>query len=509
MTSNTAEARYNKLKKDRQLYIDRAVQCAEVTLPYIMPPEGSKNQLLPTPWQSMGARGVNNLAAKMILGLLPPSEPFFKFDLAQHIFDEMSGGDNDIKASIEKNLVKAERAVMSEIDHKGDRIAAFELFKHLLITGNCATFTPVDSAMRVFTLDQYVCQRDPSGNLLLLIIREEVAISTLSDEIQEIIPEATSNDNGTANKDDDTVEIYTIVKRTGDVVTYQQEIGDKVLPGSAGISPADRSPYQALGWTRIDGEHYARSYCEEYLGDLQSLDGLSQSIIEGSAAMARLVFLRNPMGSTKLNAFKSANNGDIIDGVEGDINAVQVNKFADFQITHMTKKDLEERLSQAFLLNSSVTRNAERVTAEEIRFMANELEESLGGVYSVLSQEFQLPYLKRRVAAMIAQGRLPQLPKNLVQPTIIGGLDALGRSHEMSKAITFARASAELLGPEAVAAAMSHDRALKFVGVQTGFDAAALLKTPEEKAAEQQAERQRLAMETLGPEAMRQGRQQQ
>jgi hypothetical protein len=45
--------------------------------------------------------------------------------------------------------------------------------------------------------------------------------------------------------------------------------------------------------------------------------------------------------------------------------------------------------------------------------------------------------------------------------------------------------------------------------VQTGFDAAALLKTPEEKAAEQQAERQRLAMETLGPEAMRQGRQQQ
>ena len=55
---------------------------------------------------------------------------------------------------------------------------------------------------------------------------------------------------------------------------------------------------------------------------------------------------------------------------------------------------IQDRLSQAFLLNSSVQRNAERVTAEEIKFVASELESTLGGIYGVLTQEFQQPLLK-------------------------------------------------------------------------------------------------------------------
>ena len=426
---STAKERYVALEKDRQCFLDRAEQCAEVTLPYLMPPSGRRNQVLPIPWQGMGAKGVNNLASKMLLALMPPSEPFFKFDMDDAAFDQVTGGNADLRTEIENGLVRVERAIMTEIDIRADRIAAFEAFKQLIVSGNVATFVPMDKTMRVFTLNQFVSQRDPPGQFLLLIIKEEVSKNTLSDEVKALIASDILSADDSKKDEEDNVEIYTIVERKGDLVVYSQEIEDKVIPGSQGMAPLDRSPYQVLGWARIDGENYGRSYCEEYLGDLQSLDGLSQSLIEGAAAMARLVFLRNPMGTTKLDAFKKANNGDVIDGVEGDIVAVQVGKFADFKIVHEKEKNLEQRLSQAFLLHSSVTRNAERVTAEEIRFMATELEESLGGVYSVLSQEFQLPYLKRRVAAMTAQGRLPQLPKNLVMPTIVGGLDALGRSH--------------------------------------------------------------------------------
>ena len=66
-------------------------------------------------------------------------------------------------------------------------------------------------------------------------------------------------------------------------------------------------------------------------------------------------------------------------------------KFNDFRVAQESAQKIEERLAAAFLLNSSVQRDAERVTAEEVRFMAQELESTLGGVYSVLSQEFQLP----------------------------------------------------------------------------------------------------------------------
>ena len=398
----TAKARYGALKKDRQPYLERAEQCAEVTVPYLMPAEGKRNQVLPTPWQSLGARAVNNLASKLLLALMPPSEPFFRLDVADSVMNAASGGNPDARVEIENGLVAVERAVMSEVDQRADRISAFEAFKQLVVAGNVATYIPPDERMRVFPLNQYVSQRDPSGNLLLLIVREEVARATLSKEVAELVATEAPNKKGARVDDEDNVEIYTVVERQGDLATYHQEIEEVVIPDSKGMSPLGSCPYQVLGWSRVDGENYARGYCEEYLGDLQSLDGLAQALIEGAAAAARLVFLRNPMGSTKLDAFKKAGNGDVIDGQEGDISAVQVGKFADYRIVHDKEKNLEQRLSQAFLMSGSVTREAERVTAQEIRFMANELEESLGGVYSVLSQEFQLPYLKRRMATMTA-----------------------------------------------------------------------------------------------------------
>ena len=61
----------------------------------------------------------------------------------------------------------------------------------------------------------------------------------------------------------------------------------------------------------------------------------------------------------------------------------------------------------------SVQRDAERVTAAEVTLMANELENSLGGIYSILTQEFQLKYLKKDAHA-IRSGKAPKLPKRLV-----------------------------------------------------------------------------------------------
>ena len=49
---------------------------------------------------------------------------------------------------------------------------------------------------------------------------------------------------------------------------------------------------------------------------------------------------------------------------------------------------IEQRLSYAFLLNASVIRDSERTTAEEVRMTAQELQDSLGGIYGVLSQSF-------------------------------------------------------------------------------------------------------------------------
>ena len=49
------------------------------------------------------------------------------------------------------------------------------------------------------------------------------------------------------------------------------------------------------------------------------------------------------------------------------------------------------------MLQSSVQRDAERVTTEEIRYLAGELEDTLSGIYSILSQDFSCRMLIARL----------------------------------------------------------------------------------------------------------------
>ena len=117
---------------------------------------------------------------------------------------------------------------------------------------------------------------------------------------------------------------------------------------------------------------YGRGHCEAFLGDLKSLEGLTRAILEGSSASAKMLFLVSPSGTTRASAISKAPNGAIIEGNAGDVSVLQANKFADFRIAFETMNRIETRLQFAFLLNSSVQRQAERVTATEVQLVANE-----------------------------------------------------------------------------------------------------------------------------------------
>ena len=97
---------------------------------------------------------------------------------------------------------------------------------------------------------------------------------------------------------------------------------------------------------------------------------------------------------------------------------------------------MNKDLQFAFLLNASVQRQAERVTATEVQLIANELNDALGGVYGILTTEFQLPYINSKLAMLREQKLLPNLPKELVKTKIIVGMEALGRATDRIKITT-------------------------------------------------------------------------
>ena len=74
-----AQTRYDLMVPKRRAYEYRAEKVAAVTIPALFPPEGHDGEdTLRTPYQSVGARGVNNLSSKLLLTLLSSTAPFFR-----------------------------------------------------------------------------------------------------------------------------------------------------------------------------------------------------------------------------------------------------------------------------------------------------------------------------------------------------------------------------------------------------------------------------------------------
>ena len=80
----TARERYNQLSNNRSQFLNTAVECSKLTLPYLISDDLTTKQdhkKLLTPWQSVGAKAVVTLAAKLMLALLPPQTTFFKLQI--------------------------------------------------------------------------------------------------------------------------------------------------------------------------------------------------------------------------------------------------------------------------------------------------------------------------------------------------------------------------------------------------------------------------------------------
>lgn len=497
MSIGTAEQRYRQLEQTRQSYLDRARDCSELTIPSLIP-QDSHNETsdIYTPFQGIGARGVNNLASKLSLALMPPNSPFFRLMVEPYSLKDMVQ-DDAARTAMEQQLGEYERAVMSEIETSGDRVAVHEALKHLIVGGN-VLLQVGQNKTRVIHLDSYVVSRAPNGEVLEIVTVEHVSPNALDKA-------TAANITGKLEGDEKTVEIYTHVERKNDFYTVYQECKGTLISGSKGKYKKGNVPFLPLRFSRIDGEDYGRGFVEELLGDLRSLEALSQAIVEGAAAAAKVLFMVNPNGTTRMRTIAQAENTAIIEGNKNDVSVLQMDKFNDFKVAYQAMQGIEERLSQQFMLQSSVSRNAERVTAEEIRYLAGELEDTLSGIYSILSQEFQLPYINRKIDVLTKSKKLPKLPEEVVKPSIVTGMEALGRGHDLRKLDMFIQGMSQALGPEVLQQYVNLQDYIKRRATALGIETDGLIKSQEQISQEQQqAQMQQMAMQA-GPQAVQEG----
>ena len=488
---------YERMAASRSMYLERGRDSSRLTLPTLLPEAGNNAATrFVTPYQSVGARGVNNLASALLLSLLPPNAPFFRLVMDEAEERKIEGIDPKIRTEVEDSLSQVERSISKEIESSNMRVSLFEALKHLIVTGNSLLYLQEDGPVRVCRLDRFVVKRDPMGNAQCIILKETVAPMTLPENLRQLV--AAQSDSSS-----NTVEMYTKQEVVNDKeVEITQEIAGVPVEETKQRYKKDSAPFLALRMIRVDGEDYGRGYVEQYYGDLSSLEGLTKAIVEGSAAAAKILFLVNPNGTTRARTLAESPNGAIREGSANDVSVLQTAKASDFSVAFSAIKQIEDRLSYAFLLTESTIRNADRVTAEEVRLVTQSIEKQLGGIYSVLSQDFQLPMLNRVMQQMSKKKKLPKLPRDIISPTIITGVEALGRGSDLNRLDLYLAGIGQTLGPQAIQEYINVSEYLSRRAASLGIDRKGLVRTEEELATMRQQAQMAQMAQAAGPQAI-------
>lgn len=517
MNPTSLQSQYRLLEQSRWEFLEAGHKCSVLTIPSVQPRENMSRTELPHNFQSVGARGVNNLSSKLMLSLFPPTLPFMRLEMSPAAKAEIvaESGEESAKvvSEIEASLQLLEQQALSEFDTEGWRPALAEAMRLLVVTGNALLYDrPGGKSPVTADLRHYVVDRDPDNRLRAVILRQGIGREDAEERLGHTLTReqmaSTASDvatEGGANKD--VLDLYTGARRTSTGrFEFWQEIAGEPVEGTMRTVSEDDLPLMPLQFCPIYGYSYGRGFVEDVQGDLLVLEQISRALAEAALVMSKVIFLARPGSATKPAAIAKAPNGSVRVGDPEDIGAVQANKGGDLMVAYQKQNDIALSLSKAFLLNSSVQRAGERVTSEEIRYVAQELEDALGNTYAALAQTVQRPivmYLFNRIRKTI-----PGIPKE-IQPVIATGLEAISRNHTAMRIQQFLGALQQSIPPDQLVDYVRFEAVAADMATALNLPKDQYLRTPEELAAIMQQRQQQQAVESLGPEMLRQGAQQQ
>ena len=498
----TIAMRFNSLDSLRMTKLQRSRYMASLTIPSLLPLDGiTNNGELPRPYSSVAARGVTNMASRMLSALLPLNDmPFFKFELT-------SGEAAD--ATTFSYMESLSNQIYSKLSTTNLRETLFLALQNLIVAGDNLMVMEDDYSFRAYRLDQYVTRRDIDGSLVELIYMEWVP----KDPNNPLV-EAYDNNffpsswNSMSAMPDYQANFHRIVWNK------EEERWDYCAEDSEGNCISEGSykdlPHMALRWIGVTGEDYGRSHCEEILGDIETLESYTKSMIDGMTAASTFWMAVNPAGITDIDDVAHAPTGAFIGARMEDVFTVSPAQSLSPQLSacQTAVEQMRREVGAAFLLGSAGVRQADRVTATEVRMLGMEIENVLGGAFSAIARQLLEPIVRRAISLMIREGEIDErlaaefTANGRLSINIVTGLQALSRDSDLTRLMQLGE-MVRNLPPEAVAHFRWDQYGIALIS-SLGFDPQNWVRT-EDETDERMQQQQMQAMQMQAQATMAQG----
>jgi hypothetical protein len=488
-------ARFEILDGNRVSQLERYRTFAENTIPSLLPREGhDQTEEFNHPFSSVQARGITGMASKMLGAMLPLNDmPFFQLGLK-------SGRDQTVEER--EYLEDIARRAHKKLTSKNLRDSLFQALKYLITVGNCMVTLEDDFKIRLTRLDHYVTVRNILGDVIEIIYLDFKFRDETADPV-------TLGLGGFSSRNTYPFDVfYNQIKwnEKTQVWDFRRENSKGDLL-ETGTYEKFALPFVAARWNVVPGEHYGRSYVEEIYGDIISLEAYTESLTETLSASASWWPAVNPYGTTDLNDVSGRPNGSWIAASPNDVFVISpANTMrSSVQAAFEAVESMRRSVSTAFLDSQGQVRQAERVTAAEIRMLGQELEQVLGGAFSAIAKELFVPLVRRTLFLMIENGELDERitstlfddDDGIFEIDIITGLQALSRDNDLVKLMQMGDMMRNL--PPEAAQSFKWDEYGRALVTALGFNPTNWIKSPEEVQQEQSMQMgQQMAAQGMG-----------
>ena len=470
--------RFKILDSLRWSKLERSRYCASLTIPSLLPPQGwTEQSQLPQPFSSIPARGVTAMASRMLSALLPLNDmPFFKFEMGSGIEPEVE---------VQVYLSNLSQQVYTKLSAGNLRETIYQALQHLIVIGDVCIIMDDDMNFRVVRLDRYVCRRDVYGEVEECIMVEYESLPEAMNSDDYLMSSSEGMDNRQGYKE---VYMRIVVKDGVWTITRQDADGNALQGGGEYTTP----PFIMLRWVGVPGENYGRSHCEDLIGDIKTLEGFTEGLINGVTAASIFLMGVDPTGMAEVDDINGTPTGGWIGARPNDVHVVSPATTMNPQIasTQTGVNILRQEIGRAFLLDSASIPQGERVTATAVRMIGQELEHVLGGAFSAIARDLMQPIVSRTVFLMISEGEVDQRlaemfneEEGLLNVEIVTGLQALSRDSDLQKLMQMGEMVRNL--PEPAVAMFKWDEYGKALITALGFNSDLWVKTEEQVREEQ------------------------
>jgi hypothetical protein len=502
-TDNTRiSERFEYLDSVRSTKLARSRYMSSLTIPSLLPLDGlTNNGELPKPFSSVAGRGVTNMSSRMLSALLPLNDlPFFKFELT-------NGESADPETFSYMESLSAQ--IFNKLTTNNLRESLFLALQHLIVSGDCLMIMEDDFSFRVYRLDQYTVRRNIDGSIVELIYIDWVPKDPNSSDYEafdnNFFP---SSWNALNNLPDYEANFCRVVwnekKGVWDYFSEDAE-GNEVDSGEY-----INTPFLPLRWIGVTGEDYGRSHCEEILGDIETLEAYTKAMIDGMTAASTFWMAVDPAGITDIDDVASSPTGSFIGARQNDVFTLSPAQTISPQLSAaQTAVDgMRREVGNAFLLGSAGVRQADRVTATEVRMLGMEIENVLGGAFSAIARALLEPIVRRTISLMIKADEVDErlaaefMDEGQLTINIVTGLQALSRDSDLTKLMQMGE-MVRNLPPEAIQHFRWDQYGIALIS-SLGFDPRNWVRN-EEETDQRMAEQQQQAMQMQQEQAVAMG----